>query len=103
MAARPRGRRIRQVQDALDLARDLVREAEDVRVVLREAAHAEEPVERAGALVPVDGAELRPPVDSYLRLEGQSLAEELQEDPLRPLDVIDVGRRELARPVVREA
>ena len=54
-------------------------------------------------LIREDGAELRAPVDSYLRLEGQTLAEELQEDPVRPLDVIDVGRRELARPVVREA
>src|ERR1017187_4142087 len=37
---------------------NLVRGAEDVRVVLREAADAEESVEHAGAFVAVDGAEL---------------------------------------------
>src|ERR1035437_5950382 len=40
---------------------NLVRGAEDVRVVLREAADAEEYVEHAGALVAVDGAELAKP------------------------------------------
>src|ERR1035437_10225759 len=40
---------------------NLVRSAEDVGVVLREAADAEESVEHAGALVAVDGAELAKP------------------------------------------
>mmetsp|Transcript_20147 Transcript_20147/g.62912 ORF Transcript_20147/g.62912 Transcript_20147/m.62912 type:complete len:700 (-) Transcript_20147:109-2208(-) len=49
-----------QVEHALDLVGELLREAKDVRVVLREAAHAEEAVERARPLVAVDGAKLRP-------------------------------------------
>ena len=40
---------------------DLLRRAEDVRVVLREAAHAEQSVQHAGALVAVDRAELAEP------------------------------------------
>mmetsp|Transcript_242 Transcript_242/g.520 ORF Transcript_242/g.520 Transcript_242/m.520 type:complete len:650 (-) Transcript_242:126-2075(-) len=50
-----------QVEDRQDLSGELRREAEDVRVVLREAAYPEEAVERARALVPVDSPQLRPP------------------------------------------
>ena len=45
---------------ALDLVGELLREAKDVRVVLREAAHAEETIQRARPLVAVDGAQLAP-------------------------------------------
>ena len=38
-----------------------------------------------------------------LGLEGEVLLEELQEDPLRPLDVADIRGRDLALPVVRES
>src|SRR3990172_751557 len=48
-----------ELYTALDLGLDLVGAAEDVRVVLREAANAEEAVEDAGSLVAVHGAELR--------------------------------------------
>jgi hypothetical protein len=41
-----------EVAHAADLGRDLLRQAEDVRVVLREAAHAEQAVHRAAALIP---------------------------------------------------
>ena len=49
-----------QVQHAQDLVRDLIGQAEDVRVVLREPAHAEQPVHRAAPLVAVHGSHLRP-------------------------------------------
>ena len=42
-----------------DLALDLLRRAEDVRVVLRKAAHAQQSVHRARALVAVDIPQLR--------------------------------------------
>ncbi len=48
----------RQVEDLADLLLRLRPGAEDVRVVLREAAHAEHPMERATAFVPVHRAEL---------------------------------------------
>ncbi len=47
-----------EVEHAHDLVVDLLRRAEDVRIVLREAAGAHEPVDDAGELVAVDGAEL---------------------------------------------
>ena len=49
---------LRQIQDGEDLVRQLLGQAEDVRIVLREAPDAEETLQCAGALVPVDGAEL---------------------------------------------
>src|SRR5712692_5209867 len=48
----------REVEDLPDLVLRLRGRAEDVRVVLREAAHALHPVERAAALVAVHRAEL---------------------------------------------
>ena len=47
-----------EVDAALDLGLHLVRPAEDVGVVLREPAHTQQPVQHAGALVAVDGAQL---------------------------------------------
>ena len=44
-----------------DFVLDLLRRAEDVRVVLREAADAKQAVHHAGALVAIDGAELAQP------------------------------------------
>ena len=44
--------------DALDLVLDLVRGHEDVGVVLREAAHAHQTVQRAGQLVTVHQTQL---------------------------------------------
>ena len=49
-----------QVEHARDLIGELLGQAEDVRVVLREAAHAEEALQRARALVAVHGAQLAP-------------------------------------------
>ena len=50
--------RVHQVEDAGDLVGQLLAGAEDVRVVLGEAAHALHAVQHARALVAVDGAEL---------------------------------------------
>jgi hypothetical protein len=44
--------------NSADLGLHLALGAEDVRVVLREAAHAHDPVQRARRLVAVAGAEL---------------------------------------------
>ena len=52
---------IGELQAVHDFVFDLVRSAEDVRVVLGEAADAKESVEHAGALVAVDGAEFAEP------------------------------------------
>ncbi len=48
-------------------------------------------------------AQLRAPVHGDFRLERQPAIEELQEDPLRPLEVPRVRRVHLARPVVGKA
>ena len=50
--------RLRELDRRFDLADDLLRCAEDVRVVLREAAHAEEAVANAVLLVAVDRPQL---------------------------------------------
>ena len=49
---------VNELGDALDLVLDLIRCHEDVRIVLREAADAEQTVQRAGQLVAVHDAEL---------------------------------------------
>ena len=49
---------VEDADNALDLVLHLFRGHEDVRVVLGEAAYAEEPVQRAGKLMPVDDAQL---------------------------------------------
>ena len=49
---------IDQIQQSLDLPRDLIRGAEDVGIVLCEPAHAQHPVEHPAPLVPVTGPEL---------------------------------------------
>ena len=49
------------VEQRGELVGELLGRAEDVRVVLREAAHAREAVQHAGALVPVHRAELEQP------------------------------------------
>ena len=48
----------REIEDLADLVLRLLPRAEDVRVVLREPADAQHPVQRAPTLVPIDGAEL---------------------------------------------
>mmetsp|Transcript_13757 Transcript_13757/g.22512 ORF Transcript_13757/g.22512 Transcript_13757/m.22512 type:complete len:212 (+) Transcript_13757:707-1342(+) len=50
---------LRQVQHPLDLIGDLPRQAEDVRIVLREPPHAEQAVHGARPLVPIHRAHLR--------------------------------------------
>ncbi len=50
-----------EIDAGFDFAFDLRRRAENVRVVLREAADAEEAVEHAAALVAIDGAEFGEP------------------------------------------
>mmetsp|Transcript_34161 Transcript_34161/g.113987 ORF Transcript_34161/g.113987 Transcript_34161/m.113987 type:complete len:486 (+) Transcript_34161:46-1503(+) len=67
----------------------------------REASALREAVD--DLLVGEHRAEAGAPVDRLLVLEGEALLEELEEDPLRPLDVPHVRRGELALPVVREA
>ena len=47
-----------EIDAVLNFLFDLLRHAEDVRVVLREAAHAQQAVQHAGALVAIHGAEL---------------------------------------------
>ena len=49
------------------------------------------------------GAELGAPVDRDLGLVGEPALEQLQEDPLRPAEVVGIGGVDLARPVVAEA
>ena len=51
-----------EIVDLQALVRDLILRAEDVRVVLREAAHAQEPVQRARRLITMYAAELGEPV-----------------------------------------
>ena len=46
-----------EIDARFDLGFDLLRHAENVRVVLREAAHAQQAVQHARALVAIDGAE----------------------------------------------
>mmetsp|Transcript_14417 Transcript_14417/g.27839 ORF Transcript_14417/g.27839 Transcript_14417/m.27839 type:complete len:271 (-) Transcript_14417:559-1371(-) len=53
-------------------------------------------------LVREDSPKSRTPVDWHLCLVGQPLLKELEEDPLRPLVVVWVGRAHLARPIERE-
>ena len=48
----------RKIDARLDLRFDLLRHAEDVRVILREAAHAQQAVQHARALVAIHGAQL---------------------------------------------
>ena len=50
-----------------------------------------------------DGAQGRAPVDGHRCLVREPPLEELQEDPLGPLVVLRVGRRDLALPVVGES
>ena len=54
-------------------------------------------------LVGEDGAERRAEPDRLLGDVGEAVAEELEEDPLRPAEVVLVGRREFAVPVDGEA
>ena len=81
MSVKPKSRvdllQLRRVGDAL--VEDLVLGAEDVAVVLREAAHAHDPVQRAARLVAVALAELavadrQVAVAAQLRLEDQHVA-----------------------------
>src|SRR5215472_1913948 len=58
---------------------DLVGSAEDVRIILRKAAHAHESVQHAGALVTIDGAEFgqshrQLTIAAQMRLENQDMA-----------------------------
>mmetsp|Transcript_14379 Transcript_14379/g.38822 ORF Transcript_14379/g.38822 Transcript_14379/m.38822 type:complete len:426 (+) Transcript_14379:336-1613(+) len=76
-----------EVKDAQDLIRKLLGEAEDVRVVLREAAHAEEPVKSPRALVAVHGAQLRPP-EGQLAVGSQAVF--VHEDVERAVHGLDL-------------
>ncbi len=53
--------RKRKTEDLEDLIVDLLRWADDVSVVLGEAAHPQQPVQHAGSFIPIDGPELGPP------------------------------------------
>ncbi len=57
-AANAKQHLIDEIEESLDFARHLLGRAEDVCVILREAAHPQHPVQHATALVPVHGAEL---------------------------------------------
>ena len=54
-------------------------------------------------LVGEDGAEGRAEPDGLLGNVGEAVAEELEEDPLRPAEIILIGRGELAVPIDGEA
>mmetsp|Transcript_1213 Transcript_1213/g.2220 ORF Transcript_1213/g.2220 Transcript_1213/m.2220 type:complete len:576 (+) Transcript_1213:1033-2760(+) len=60
-----------------------------------------EPVDHL--LVGQHRAQRRAPVHQHLALRGQALLEELEEDPLGPLDVVEVGGGHLPVPVEGEA
>src|SRR5262249_22047390 len=66
-----------ELQAIDDLAFDLIRGTEDVRVVLRKASDAEEPIEYAGALIPVDGSEL---AETYGQLAVAALLVRIDQD-----------------------
>src|SRR5260221_3014675 len=48
-------------------------------------------------------AERRAPIDRCFSLERETALVELEEDPLRPAEVVRIGRVDLAGPIVREA
>ncbi len=100
----------RLVDRLLELALQLLGRAEEVRVVLREAAHARETVERSAELEAVHRAELavaqrqiavRPPVvpvdedvaGAIHRLEPEALALDLDRAEHRVGEVLEVARR----------
>ena len=58
------------------LGRQLLLGAEDMRIVLREAAHAHQPVQRAGRLVAMDIAEFGKP-DRQIAVGLQAVLEDL--------------------------
>ena len=65
-----------QVVDLQDLRLELLFGAEDMRVVLRESAHAHQPVQRAGRLVAMHVAEFRQP-DRQVAIRLQTMLEDL--------------------------
>eukprot|EP00965_Chrysotila_dentata_P188538 6172801-Pleurochrysis_carterae.AAC.3 len=94
--------------ETLELRRELLRHGGDLKHPLAQRHALNREV--AALALPIDHlfvrehrAQVRAPVDAHLRLEGETLLEELQKDPLRPLDVVLVGGGQLALPVVREA
>ena len=87
----------REVEDPQDLGLDLLGRAEDVGVVLGEAAHAEQAVQGAAALVAVDGAELGPAQGQVAVGAHPGLVDLDVEGAVHRLDVVvlpvDVHRR----------
>ena len=92
-----------EVEHAQDLVLELVGAAEDVRVVLREAAHAHQAVQHARALEAVDGAELRPAIRQVAVAAQPRLVDRQVERAVHRLelvlDVLDLDRRVHVRPV----
>ena len=93
-----------EVQHPHDLGVELVRPAEQVRVVLREAAHAHEAVQHARALEPIDGAQLREAqrqlaVAAQLRVVDREVERAVHRLQL-VRDVLDLDRRVHVRAVV---
>ena len=70
---------------------------------LHDIAVADVALAALGVLVGQDHLAVRAVVDERLRAEHEPVFEQLQENPLRPLVVVRVGRREFPRPVKREA
>ncbi len=90
-----------QVVDAQALRRDLLFGAEHVRVVLREAAHAQEPVQRARRLVAMHRAELGN-AERQVAIRLQAVLENLDMaravhrlDDVDPIAVVDLIARRL--------
>ncbi len=99
-----------QVQDegeqVVQLVRHLLLGAVDVRVVLGEAAGAGEPVDDAGLLVPVDGAELEQPQRQFPVGPAAGAEDEVVHRAVHRLEavvlLVELQRREHAVRVVRQ-
>ena len=76
------------------LGGDLVRSAEDVRIVLREGAHPHQPVQRARGLIAMHLAELRE-AQRQLAIAAQALLEHL--DVTRAIHRLDRERALIRR------
>ena len=85
-----------ELDDALDLGGDLLGRHEDVRIVLREASHAHEPVQLAALLVAVDKPELAHADGKVLIAVGRKLVDEHAAGAVHGLDgallPVDLGR-----------
>ena len=97
----PRLERLHVVEQAVGVVGDLEEPLLEVLRLDRRAAPLAVPVD--DLLVRQHRLVLRAPVDGRRALVRQAAVEQLQEDPLRPVVVLRIGGRQLARPVDRPA